>query len=378
MEQAFGADFRGVRVHADIGADALSQSLQARAFTTGQDIFFKSGEYNPESSSGKQLLAHELTHTRQQGATDRLARWGGLGTSHAAVTKAAIGKLPEKVRKVYDHKGAKEYIADHSAAPDRLGPLRGRLKTGITAFKKQIKTVRKLFSLFEGKKAGRAAAHKAWVHLIGSPYENADKDHMLNHATGGMYKIGATESSVMQDTLKRVLGWVKVAVKHAKKNLWNEAYVFLGFALHVAEDIGAHGNGVPGTGHDPRRVVSPPDPKGEMARIYDPDWDWSWCDHKSRNTEGYKDSIRYAQMVLTEFANRLGRRRTKARLVKHRGKYRPGYRYGWEVKELTKWGRPTWKPGVKPEDVNKEFRHKWREEWRRQWLRKRNRGRRKR
>jgi len=67
MEQSFGADFNGVRVHADSNADALSQSLQARAFTTGQDIFFKSGEYNPASSSGQRLLAHELTHTIQQG-----------------------------------------------------------------------------------------------------------------------------------------------------------------------------------------------------------------------------------------------------------------------------------------------------------------------
>ena len=42
MEKAFGADLGGVRVHADSKADALSQSLQARAFTTGRDIFFKS------------------------------------------------------------------------------------------------------------------------------------------------------------------------------------------------------------------------------------------------------------------------------------------------------------------------------------------------
>ena len=66
MESAFGADFGGVRVHTDAGADTLSRALSARAFTTGQDIFFRQGEYNPGTSSGRELLAHELTHVVQQ------------------------------------------------------------------------------------------------------------------------------------------------------------------------------------------------------------------------------------------------------------------------------------------------------------------------
>ncbi|RLB96057.1 MAG: hypothetical protein DRH50_02360 [Deltaproteobacteria bacterium] len=66
MESAFGADFSGVRVHTDGEADTLNRQLSARAFTTGQDIFFKQGAYNPGSSSGRELLAHELTHVVQQ------------------------------------------------------------------------------------------------------------------------------------------------------------------------------------------------------------------------------------------------------------------------------------------------------------------------
>lgn len=70
MESAFGADFSGVRVHTDSQSDTLNQSLQARAFTTGQDIFFRQGEFNPGGSAGQELLAHELTHVVQQnGAT---------------------------------------------------------------------------------------------------------------------------------------------------------------------------------------------------------------------------------------------------------------------------------------------------------------------
>src|SRR5262245_5326795 len=66
MGQALSADFSGVRVHTDAGADGLNRSLSAKAFTTGRDIYFRQGEYNPGSSGGRELLAHELTHVVQQ------------------------------------------------------------------------------------------------------------------------------------------------------------------------------------------------------------------------------------------------------------------------------------------------------------------------
>lgn len=66
MEQAFGANFGGVRVHSDRKAHQLNESIQARAFTTGQDLFFRQGAYQPSSRAGQELLAHELTHVVQQ------------------------------------------------------------------------------------------------------------------------------------------------------------------------------------------------------------------------------------------------------------------------------------------------------------------------
>lgn len=68
MESAIGADFSGVKVHTDAQSDQLNRSIQANAFTTGQDVFFKQGAYNPGSRSGQELIAHELTHVVQQGA----------------------------------------------------------------------------------------------------------------------------------------------------------------------------------------------------------------------------------------------------------------------------------------------------------------------
>jgi hypothetical protein len=68
MGNRFGADFSKVNVHTGQTAVDMNKQLNAQAFTVGNDIYFNSGKYNPGSQSGKELLAHELTHTIQQGA----------------------------------------------------------------------------------------------------------------------------------------------------------------------------------------------------------------------------------------------------------------------------------------------------------------------
>lgn len=82
MEQAFGADFSGVKIHTDAQSDQLNRSIQAKAFTTGKDVFFRQGAYDPGSQGGQELLAHELTHVVQQG--------GASIQRHATKTSAQI------------------------------------------------------------------------------------------------------------------------------------------------------------------------------------------------------------------------------------------------------------------------------------------------
>lgn len=67
MEPRFNADFSSVRIHSDAESGGLSNQLSARAFTYQNHIFFSRDQYQPGTSEGKQLLAHELTHTVQQG-----------------------------------------------------------------------------------------------------------------------------------------------------------------------------------------------------------------------------------------------------------------------------------------------------------------------
>ncbi|KAA5548461.1 DUF4157 domain-containing protein [Adhaeribacter rhizoryzae] len=69
MEAGFGTDFGNVRTHTNADAVQMNKDLSAQAFTHGNDIYFNAGKYAPETHEGKRLLAHELTHTVQQGGS---------------------------------------------------------------------------------------------------------------------------------------------------------------------------------------------------------------------------------------------------------------------------------------------------------------------
>jgi len=72
MQHSFGTDFSGVRIHTDGEAAQMSDELGASAFTVGGDIYFGSGKYSPDTNTGRHLLAHELTHTIQQGRSSAI------------------------------------------------------------------------------------------------------------------------------------------------------------------------------------------------------------------------------------------------------------------------------------------------------------------
>ncbi|MFP4148774.1 MAG: DUF4157 domain-containing protein [Nitriliruptoraceae bacterium] len=98
MEAGFGSDLSAVRVHLDADADGLNRQLGARAFTTGSDIFFRQGEYDPSSSSGQELLAHELAHVVQQGAVGRTPQVARTAETETVQRKAyEIGSTGEKL-----------------------------------------------------------------------------------------------------------------------------------------------------------------------------------------------------------------------------------------------------------------------------------------
>ena len=74
MEQGIGADFNQVRIHTDSEAVEMNEDLNAQAFTHGRDVYFNNSKFNPDTTEGKRLLAHELTHVVQQNEAPRIQR----------------------------------------------------------------------------------------------------------------------------------------------------------------------------------------------------------------------------------------------------------------------------------------------------------------
>ncbi len=108
MEPRFAADFSAVRIHADERAAQANRQLQARAFTVGNQIHFAAGQFRPETGDGRELVAHELTHTIQQGA----ARQGrDLQRSAAAEVSAASQPAIQRLG-IGD---ALDYFAEHAS-----------------------------------------------------------------------------------------------------------------------------------------------------------------------------------------------------------------------------------------------------------------------
>ena len=83
LEPKFGHSFESVKIHAGGRANQMTKAVGARAFATGQDVYFGQGEYQPQSADGLHLLAHELTHTIQQssGAVSGSSIGDGLAVS---------------------------------------------------------------------------------------------------------------------------------------------------------------------------------------------------------------------------------------------------------------------------------------------------------
>jgi hypothetical protein len=100
----FGHDFANVRVHADAQAAESARSVSALAYTVGSHVVFGAGQYAPNTSAGKRLLAHELTHVVQQGGApaSTAAQSSATPSVGSAARAGVIQRQPEPERKLRD------------------------------------------------------------------------------------------------------------------------------------------------------------------------------------------------------------------------------------------------------------------------------------
>jgi len=99
MEQRFGHDFDNVRVHTGGQADAAARQINSLAFTLGNDVVFRQGQYAPHSNEGRRLLAHELTHVVQQSAGSATAAIQRQEATAATPASMPLSVDPKKLER---------------------------------------------------------------------------------------------------------------------------------------------------------------------------------------------------------------------------------------------------------------------------------------
>jgi uncharacterized protein DUF4157 len=95
MESRFGYNFSNVRIHTSEKAASSARSMNALAYTIGNNIVFGQGQYQPNTHSGQKLLAHELTHVvqqHQQSDTVNNKRVNRLDISKMSLTELTINR----------------------------------------------------------------------------------------------------------------------------------------------------------------------------------------------------------------------------------------------------------------------------------------------
>jgi hypothetical protein len=302
MESRFGADFGRVRVHTDGRATQLNRSLGSRAFTHGQDIYFRSGHYEPGTTPGQKLLAHELTHTLQQGAVKRIQGWWPTG--HRLVTEAAF--QDEGLKAAYSEE-ARKFLIDRSPDMDFIQDQTLTMDDGIKLSGDRIGRYENLIA--QGDETSKEQAQEMWDNNM---LHYRAPSYMFSHGEGGLYKEDAPSDINEAMTAKMVnesagqWGWGEEEQAKRSKSL-----VTLSDALHQAADRGSHGEGRAFTGHDVRLNV--PKWKKKYKRALQPwetfpahapqqaltgQWD---PDNFSVNKKGGVLGVRFVEGALTKF-----------------------------------------------------------------------------
>ena len=133
MEPRLGADLAAVRVHTGSHAAMLARDVGAHAFTLGRDVYFGAGAWQPDSSSGRRLIAHELTHVVQQGAAGAAAPRSEAG----AGPRAAAAAAPRAVARIQRDLGVRQIQPDPVTATQGV-PDRFFFTENITTFRPTV------------------------------------------------------------------------------------------------------------------------------------------------------------------------------------------------------------------------------------------------
>ena len=216
FEDKFQRSFEDVRIHDDAGADDAARKIDALAFTRGNDIYFRSGAYDPTSQQGKKLLAHELAHVVQQRPGINRKAAPGLGGSVIRRAKASgtkQGKAPTGSIK------GKEITIDALPVPRFKAEIPKKVKISKDppyqlrkGKREDFPTKQESVWLDKAKDNVSASVTKRIEQLKKQPKAQTDEPYYLQLGNLDYFLIG-TESSIANKI--RVPGWDKKGQLHS-------------------------------------------------------------------------------------------------------------------------------------------------------------------
>jgi hypothetical protein len=213
MEPHFGTDFSRVKVHTGSDAAQMNRELGSHAFTHGSNIYFNEGQYQPETNSGKKLLAHELTHVVQQGATLQRKPISHTSLLFAKIIQRQVHN-PDKDKKKEKElpRHAKQHLEkpETKTAPkttidpatamnalEQLGILADisltnmqQLEKSITSYQQVIKGLTDLLTEYVILDLGMSWNYMYWAPQMGTDaIQGSPLDYMANDITRKMAEL---------------------------------------------------------------------------------------------------------------------------------------------------------------------------------------------
>jgi hypothetical protein len=227
MEQFFGQDLGQVRVHADGAADRISRAINAVAFTSGRDIFFRRGAYRPDHLVGKHLLAHELTHVVQQSGGSQVQRQLQPGPIEAApaplvqvqaqpgtlIRRSPYALLSPTQQKQVDAKAESIYYDQASVFEQNLGKVAEKSSQAQEAVKTMSKRVKQLVDAWGARLGGSLDALYVQtfggmsVQDTGSILPIAEDIKAVLDSGSLRERLTILYSAIRNDTLQTLLQW---------------------------------------------------------------------------------------------------------------------------------------------------------------------------
>jgi len=297
FQPRFGQDFSRVRVHSDAQGAESAKLLNARAFAVGRDIVFGAGQYSPDTTAGKKLLAHELTHVVQQSESlfksrPVIQRWGpGV---HEELTEKGVKKIFSGYPRFKMNREALRKVGSYSTEMDfKFFEILFNVRAELAG-----ETYEAVGPLVGGghppsKEITRERSLKAYRRLVAHYRKNPE--HAKNHGEGGLYYMSKSDAAAVNESHQgqyeiearrefNRLDWEFLSEKECRETKSEARQVVLkelGDALHIAQDRGAHGEGAVWQGHG--------------KEIFEPGFD---PDNKGRNLRGYEEAQENTDEVL--------------------------------------------------------------------------------